>query len=175
MRSDWAIRPPTIRGGEKFAPGVVRIDVKSKGTHQDAVGKIAKFLAAERGYGIFTSRHSWGADAVAYAMTDLHFTKRGTCSEVIVGVAYFTKTDYEVLGIVNELAWVWVHPFARGRENPLQRLWPLLREKHGLFWIQTPVSSALSRFVKRVDPAHAAWIREQTAKVREHLQERRSS
>ena len=174
MRSDWAIRPPTIRGGERFATGVVRVDVRSKGVHQDAVGKIAKFLAAERGYGIFTSRHSWGADAVAYAMTETQFTIRQPCPQVIVGVAYFTKNRYPVLGPLDELAWVWVHPFARGIGNPLQRLWPLLREKHGLFWIQTPVSSALIRFVKRVDPAHAAWIEEQMVKV-EHSQERRSS
>ncbi|MCT2589814.1 hypothetical protein LHJ74_07780 [Streptomyces sp. N2-109] len=69
-------------------------------------------------------------------------------SPVACGAAGFDRRE-------NCLRWVWLHPFERGT-GLMNRVWDALERRHGtVFWIETPVSPPMQKFLegREVDPS----------------------
>lgn len=66
----------------------------------------------------------------------------------IVGAAAFRLRDTENQESFWGLQWVWIAPKYR-RSGILDQRWPKFREKFGDFWVESPVSESMQRFLKK--------------------------
>jgi len=81
------------------------------------------------------------------AEEDNHYTIYGAC--------YFNKVNlfkeqHEETWV---LRWVWIHPFFRNRGD-FRKLWGVMEEKYGDFYIDKPVSCNMQKFLDRVESEH---------------------
>jgi hypothetical protein len=63
-------------------------------------------------------------------------------------LAIFSWQEYEELDNipVEQADWAWLHPYFRGR-GILRNHWATLRQKHGDFAVQFPLSSTMRQFL----------------------------
>ena len=47
------------------------------------------------------------------------------------------------------LKWIWLHPYFRN-QGILSELWPVLRENHGDFHLEEPISPAMKSFLSKL-------------------------
>jgi hypothetical protein len=68
--------------------------------------------------------------------------------EVWAGACCFRPESFAHPGNGITLRWIWLHPYCR-RKGILSQAWPMLREKHGDFFVEPPLSPAMLDFVLR--------------------------
>ena len=56
----------------------------------------------------------------------------------------------------NALQWIWIHPFWRNR-GILKASWPALREHHGNFAVEGPLSPAMESFLLKYNKCSQSW------------------
>lgn len=61
----------------------------------------------------------------------------------VVGGGVFARR-----GVIDELDWVWLHPFSRNRRL-LRKSWPTFTKRFGQFSVAEPISAHMSVFLKK--------------------------
>jgi hypothetical protein len=75
---------------------------------------------------------------------------------VWVGACCFRTSYFEDIDLYTEtLKWVWLHPYFR-RSGVLSSCWKTLRDNHGDFYIDTPVSPPMQEFLRKHNK-DSAW------------------
>ena len=66
------------------------------------------------------------------------------------GACCFRPISLQDLGLQCEsLKWIWLHPYFR-KSGILSELWPVLRENHGDFHLEEPISPAMKSFLSKL-------------------------
>jgi hypothetical protein len=120
---------------------LLRVGPESPVGLRNEVERLANYFRREFGYDFMHSADSCGP-YTAYLFSNHSF------SPVWTGVCLFTPWPYERprLPGVEELAWVWFHPYFRA-QGYLSENWPTFRHAHGDFFVQRPYSAAMRGFL----------------------------
>jgi hypothetical protein len=141
----WTIRPPLI----SFADSLCAVDQRSPVGHRKALEQIAYYFKREMRFDFAQYHHTdRGPGYVGYLFPPEYFGHRDFRTPVI-GACLFRS--HAIPGVPWTLAWVWIHPMSR-RQGILSMYWSRLRKRHGLFFVDTPRSTAMQAFLEKHDP-----------------------
>jgi hypothetical protein len=70
----------------------------------------------------------------------------------VIGAACFRLIEWADAPPGWELQWVWFHPYRR-RHGLLTAAWPGFRERYRDYALARPLSEAMERFIRKVEPA----------------------
>jgi|SRR3954469_3135389 hypothetical protein len=124
---------------------LVKVVSSSPKLLRKTVEQFAHYFSRELHYAIQFG-YTENSPYVAYLFSNWE----GPLPRVWIGACCFRPIFLRDVAIQCEsLKWIWLHPYFRN-QGILSELWPVLRENHGDFHLEEPISPAMKSFLSKL-------------------------
>jgi hypothetical protein len=106
------------------------------------VERFAIYFMREFDYPIQEFHAKENGPYTAYLLRDVHSRN----SPIWAGACCFRPESFAYPVRDETLRWIWLHPYCRTK-GIVTEIWPELRERHGDFFVEPPLSPAMLHFV----------------------------
>jgi len=144
LLDEWSLLPSDF----SYPPDLHLVTFKSRLRDRECVEMLATYFRREFHYDFVQYQaRSYDTQGRAFVWANPAGWVTGAC--------HFAWRDYTDSPAAFAMSWIWLHPYVR-RNGLLTRAWPFFRARFGDFCVERPLSSAMSGFLAKQEPATAS-------------------